>query len=183
MGKTNSSLASKTLGPNYHEKRNYHYARGMDGKDEVKCTKRPTQEVIAYMKRPDIWPTYHGFGGAFEMDVNKYFDFLGCQDNSTGACPYETFDLALDVGANTGVFIERMLTRHWAKNYIMVEANPDAAKGYLNYRWTQNETWLKSWFDEMAQNAPPVRIRPDSRMPRLHVLNYAISNTTQGEPL
>ena len=43
--KTNSSLASKTLGPNYHEKRNYHYARGMDGKDEVKSPTVQSNEV------------------------------------------------------------------------------------------------------------------------------------------
>jgi len=48
------------------------------------CTKRSPAENLAYLKRADVWPAYHGFGGSFEMDTLKFYDILGYDSDITG---------------------------------------------------------------------------------------------------
>jgi len=76
---------------------------------------RTPEEYVQYMKEPKSWPAYHGNGGAYELDVLKYLDVLGCRDNSTGKCQSTTFDLVMDLGANIGYFTEKLTLRNFGK--------------------------------------------------------------------
>ena len=51
------------------------------------------------MKQEDTWPSYHGWGGSYELDTLKLLDSLACHDGS--GCPEKMFDLAIDLGADS----------------------------------------------------------------------------------
>jgi hypothetical protein len=80
------------------------------------------------MKQEDTWPAYHGWGGSFELDTLKLLDVLSCKGAD---CPEHTFDLALDLGANTGYYTEKLTTRDFAKNYVLVEAHIPDLNGFV----------------------------------------------------
>merc|ERR1719424_2754959 len=87
------------------------------------------EENFAYLTHADVWPAYSGYGGSYYLDIHKHVDILiqmlGCRDGSK-ECEgkVEPFDLALDIGANFGHITAKWAVRHFAKDYIMVEANP-----------------------------------------------------------
>lgn len=120
------------------------------------CTMRTPEEYVQYMKEPKSWPAYHGNGGAYELDVLKYLDVLGCRDNSTGKCQSTTFDLVMDLGANIGYFTEKLTLRNFGKNYIMVEANMETVQASRT-RWN-NEAFKTRWF---AQQVPKPAVIPN----------------------
>jgi len=107
------------------------------------CTKRSAKDNFAYMIHKEVWPAYHGNGGSFEMDVQKHWDVLA---RINGLQPHlPVFDLAIDLGANTGLITERMTMRRFAKDYIMVEAFPNL-KQYFDTRFG-NEDWRRRFLD------------------------------------
>jgi len=132
------------------------------------CTKRTATENLAYMKDPDIWPAYHGNGGSFELDVSKYMDLFASppdSDNSSQAA----FDLVFDLGANTGYYTEKMTTRSFGKNYVMVEANP-VTEELLVQRWGDTE-WKNRWFSEQTTK---------QGLPDFEIIPAALSNHSKG---
>lgn len=129
------------------------------------CTKRNASENLAYMKMQEVWPAYHGFGGAFELDIAKIFDTLGQPALSGNA---GGFDLAIDMGANTGYYTEKMTIRKFAKNYIMIEAAPSTVD-ILKTRWG-NDAWLQRWFTEQ------VSLPEGEPRPNFEIINQALSN-------
>lgn len=151
------------------------------------CTKRKPEDNVAYMKQEDTWPAYHGWGGSFELDTLKLLDALSCKGAD---CPEHTFDLALDLGANTGYYTEKLTTRDFAKNYVLVEANPAFATDLKN-RWESSE-WKDKWFSEQTTNLgetwkKEARQNGDTEekdrrtVPEFVVFHQAISNNTEGE--
>ena len=138
------------------------------------CSQRSAADNFAFLTRQDVWPVYHGFGGSFEADLQKYTDLLGCQDNSTGACPYHPFDLFLDVGASTGEATENMLKRHLARDYILVEANGELVQNRLQTRWG-NRDFVSKFLNALASKGPAVRRRPDAPRPRFSIIEATAS--------
>jgi len=133
------------------------------------CTNRPPWENVAYMKQPDVWPAYHGRGGSSELDILKLADVLACDGNAN--CT-ESFDLMLDLGANYGYYTEKLTLRKFAKNYIMIEANPNAAQGLKDT--FGNQSWRHTWFTEQ------VRQKSDDLVPDFEIINQALSNHSDG---
>jgi len=134
------------------------------------CEKRSPEENVAYMKQNDTWPSYHGWGGSFELDTLKLIDSLGCKDAS--GCPEKMFDLAIDLGANTGYYTEKLSVRNFAKNYIMIEANPRYANA-LRERWG-TDSWKEKWFTDQVKQ-PNGNAYPD-----FEIINHALSNHSEG---
>jgi FkbM family methyltransferase len=135
----------------------------------AECTKRSAEENVAFMKQPDTWPAYHGWGGSFELDTLKLLDVIACKN---GVCPPKAFDLAIDLGANTGYYSEKLTVRNIAEHYIMIEANPLLAD-VLRSRYN-NKTWKESWFTEQ------VNLEDHGDMPDFLVINHALSNHSEG---
>jgi FkbM family methyltransferase len=138
-------------------------------RDAHTCTKRPASENVAFMKRPDVWPVYHAFGGAYELDTLKYIDLLGCQSSHCSG----SFDLMFDFGANYGYFTEKVSVRNFAKNYIMIEANP-VIVDTLRDRWG-NATFTEAWFAKQARSTD------SDDVPKFEIINQALSNHSEGE--
>lgn len=134
------------------------------------CTKHTPNDNFAYMSSVEMWPAYHGWGGSFEIDVMKHVDVLGTLLRQDGRA--EPFDLVIDIGANSGFITEKLTTRHFAKNYILV----DAFKGLLDMFQTRlgNETFKQRWFAEQV----PQRL--GAEVPNLEFLNVAVSNVSGG---
>jgi len=125
------------------------------------------------MKQQDTWPAYHGYGGSFELDVSKYFDILGqCHPDSGRDCNESPFDLLLDLGANTGYYVEKFTVRNFAKNYILVDGKQGAVD-LLNERWGNSE-WRSRWFSEQ------VRLKDGTAMPEFEVITAALGNNSGG---
>ena len=141
---------------------------------EHHCSQRSAADNFAFLTRQDVWPVYHGFGGSFEADLQKYTDLLGCRDNSTGACPYHPFDLFLDVGASTGEATENMLKRHLARDYILVEANGELVQNRLQPRWG-NRDFVGKFLNALSSKGPAVRRRPDAPRPRFSIIEATAS--------
>lgn len=135
------------------------------------CTPRSPKDNVAYMKQPDAWPAYHGRGGSFELDIYKFLDLLACRSDDT-SCKQRPFDLLFDLGANHGYYTEKLTLRNFAKNYVMVEANPVTTQ-ILNSRWS-NATWKETWF---TQQVP----KTSDKNPDFEVVNQALSNHSKGE--
>ena len=150
------------------------------GSDEHHCSQTDAVDNFAFLTRQDVWPAYHGFGGSFEADLQKYTDLLGCKDNSTGACPYHAFDVFLDVGASTGEATESILKRHVARDFILVEANSDLVQRRLQPRWGSPD-FVGQFLDAYASNGAAVRRRPDSPRPRFDVVEAAASRAAGHE--
>ena len=144
------------------------------GSGEEQCSPRSAADNFAYLTRQDVWPVYHGFGGSFEADLQKYTDLLGCRDNATGACPYHPFDLFLDVGASTGEATESMLKRHVARDYILVEANGELVQNRLQTRWGSRD-FVSKFLSALASKGPAVRRRPDAPRPRFSIIEATAS--------
>ena len=144
------------------------------GSGDDQCSQRSAADKFAFLTRQDVWPVYHGFGGSFEADLQKYTDLLGCRDNSTGACPYHPFDLFLDVGASTGEATENMLKRHLARDYILVEANAELVQNRLQTRWG-NRDFVSKFLSALASKGPAVRRRPDAPRPRFSIIEATAS--------
>lgn len=140
---------------------------GAQKKSEI-CTKRKAEENAAYMKDPKSWPAYHGWGGAFELDTLKFMDALACHESP---CPEKLFDMVFDIGANTGYYTEKLTVRNFAKNYVLLEANPRTA-AVLEQRWGQ-ETWRHGWFTGEV---------PDkgAEAPQFEIITAALSNHSDG---
>lgn len=127
------------------------------------CTKRNVAENLEYMKLQEAWPAYHGFGGAYELDVHKIFDTLG---------QHLIFDIAIDLGANDGYYTQKMTVRRFAKNYILIEANHDHVD-VLQSRWG-NKTWRHRWFTEQLS------LPEGEPVPHFEIIHQALSNDTGG---
>lgn len=139
----------------------------MERKAPPACTKRTPSVNLDYMTLQEVWPAYHGYGGAYEIDIHKIFDVLA--SSGSQAAP---FDVAFDIGANTGYFTEKMTTRTFAKNYILIEANP-LVVDTLRSRWN-NSDWKKRWFAEQ------VHPRSTLQVPNFEIIHQALSNSTGG---
>jgi len=134
------------------------------------CTRRSVASNLAYLRRSDAWPAYHGWGNSFLLDSLKFVDVLGCQDNTTGSCSVEPFDLVLDIGAGVGEFTERLTTRNFAKDYVMIEGNPVSAK-LVDKRFF-NPVWRSRWWTEQVPH------RDADEPVNFHVLRYVLGNKT-----
>lgn len=134
-----------------------------------RCTKRSPEDNVAYMKRQDAWPAYHGWGGSFEIDTLKFMDALACHGPN---CSANTFDLAFDLGANSGFYTEKLTVRSFAANYIMVDANPENEQ-ILQSRWG-NQTWKHDWFTKQ------MRQKTDALIPKFEIMGHALSNNDNG---
>jgi FkbM family methyltransferase len=75
------------------------------------------------------------------------------------------------LGANTGYYSEKLTVRDFAKNYVMVEANP-ANVEILQRRWGDNK-WKEVWFTKQAPHKGPA--------PEFEIVNQALSNHSKGE--
>jgi len=133
------------------------------------CTERSAAESFEYLQQKSTWPAFHGHRGSFELDTLKYIDLLGCRPSSTTGCTEPAFDVVFDIGANTGYFTEQLTVRHFARNYILVEANDVTAK-VLNDRWTSN-SWKRKWFLEQ------VPVMQYNFTPNFEIHTAALSNT------
>jgi TusA-related sulfurtransferase len=133
------------------------------------CTKRDPKENFEYMKNSAAWPVYHGWGGAFEMDVHKHWDVLGRLLRKEGN-PF-SFDLVVDIGANSGYVTEKLTTRRFANNYILVEAYK-GMKDLFDTRFG-DEGWRRRWFSEQVPSE-------ESEIPRFEFLNFAVNDHTEG---
>lgn len=102
-----------------------------------------------------------------ELDTLKLIDLLGCHGKN---CTEEPFDLMLDLGANTGYYTEKLTVRNFAKNYIMIEANP-STKDVLQRRWGDEE-WKNVWFTQ--------QVTKSGRAPHFELINQALSNHSKG---
>jgi len=120
------------------------------------------------MKHPDSWPAYHGWGGSFELDTLKFLDLLACKGGKE--CPETTFDLVLDLGANTGYYSEKLTVRKFGQNYLMIDANTKTTD-VLKDRWG-NDEWRKAWFTQQV----PI----DGKVPDFEILTFPLSNTSGG---
>lgn len=102
-----------------------------------------------------------------ELDTLKLIDSLGCHGKN---CTEEPFDLMLDLGANTGYYTEKLTVRSFAKNYIMIEANP-TTKDVLQKRWGDKQ-WKHDWFTQ--------QVTKSGRAPDFELINQALSNHSNG---
>jgi len=147
----------------------------------VSCTDRSPEESLRFLRRPDVWPAYHGWGGSFELDTLKLLDVLGCRDNSTGECPTTPVDIFLDLGGDTGHFTEKLTVRKFAKDYVLIRGNRVAAD-VLKSRWA-NDTFVKTWFEEQVPQhsmlQAEVAFQP-VHAASFEVLNYVLSNVSSG---
>jgi len=134
------------------------------------CTKRDAHENFAYMTSSAVWPAYHGWGGSFDLDVQKHYDVL--QKVLHEHSRFEPFDLVIDVGANSGVITEKLTGRSFARNYILVEAYP-GMKQLFDTR-LGNENWKQRWFSEQVPQ------RKGTQMPALEFLNFAVNSESKG---
>jgi len=134
------------------------------------CTKQDAHANFAYMTSPEVWPIYHGWGGSFDLDVQKHYDILHRVLRQPGR--FEPFDLVIDVGANSGVITEKLTARGFARNYILVEAYK-GMKTLFDTRFG-NEDWKKRWFSEQVPQ------REDAQVPQLEFVNFAVSSKSEG---
>jgi len=122
------------------------------------------------MRLQETWPAYHGLGGAFELDTLKYLDVLACHGQP--GCPEKTFDLMIDLGANTGYFSEKVSVRRFAKDYIMIEANPWTTVT-LQERWGDTN-WTQRWFHKQVGQ------KETEKVPQVEIMAQALSNHSHG---
>jgi len=124
------------------------------------------------MVHPEVYPAYHGFGGSYEVDVQKHWDVLSVIH---GVHPRLTpFDLVIDLGANSGAMTERLVMRRFAEDYIMVEAQPPLQIMFASR--LGDPEWRKHFLAEQATAWPGAV----SFEPSFEWLNYALSNETGG---
>jgi len=137
------------------------------------CTNRAASENIEYLKAQNSFPAYHGYGGAFEVDIHKVFDVLSqilAPTLGQRWVLHGAFDVVLDLGANAGFYTEELTARRFAKNYILVEANPSFVNT-LRARWG-NETFKQRWFTQQ------VNLQASDPIPQFEIINQALSNAT-----
>jgi len=134
------------------------------------CTKRTPQQNVAYMTLQETWPGYHGHGGAFELDTLKYLDLLACHGRPD--CSEKSFDLMIDLGANTGYFSEKVSVRRFAKDYIMIEANPLTTQ-VLRNRWG-NTSFKQAWFTQQVAQ------KKEDQVPEFEIMAQALSYRSGG---
>jgi FkbM family methyltransferase len=105
------------------------------------------------------------------MDTLKFIDLLACpHDDRSCLAP---FDLSIDLGANTGYYTEKISVRNFAKNYVMIEANPSTSD-VLEKRWG-HRGWRSAWFSKQ------VTLKSGQDTPDCLILTQAISNHSKGE--
>lgn len=138
--------------------------------DEKSCTKHTANENFAYMTSPEVWPIYHGWGGSYDLDVQKHYDILHTALHQEGR--FEPFDLVIDVGANSGVITEKLTARNFARNYILVEAYP-GMKTFFESRFG-NADWKQRWLSEQVPS------RKETQVPELEFLNFAVNSKSEG---
>jgi len=102
-----------------------------------------------------------------QLDTLKLIDLLGCHGKN---CTEEPFDLMLDLGACTGSYTEKLTVRSFAKNYIMIEANP-LTQDILQKRWG-SKRWKQVWFTQ--------QVTKSGRTPDFELINQALSNNSKG---
>lgn len=134
------------------------------------CTKEDAHNNFAYMTSPEVWPVYHGWGGSFDLDVQKHYDILHRVLREHAR--FEPFDLVIDVGANSGVITEKLTGRSFARNYILVEAYK-GMKTLFDTRFG-NEDWKRRWFAEQVPQ------REGTQVPQLEFVNFAVNSKSEG---
>mmetsp|Transcript_77292 Transcript_77292/g.145752 ORF Transcript_77292/g.145752 Transcript_77292/m.145752 type:complete len:546 (-) Transcript_77292:30-1667(-) len=136
------------------------------------CSKRSGPSNFAYMTHQQVWPAYHGIGGAFAIDVQKHWDVLGRLEYIQPHLP--PFDLAIDLGANWGLMTESLVERRFAKDYILVEADP-GLKGVFDSRFG-NADFAHRFSSEMAATWPDAEVLD----PHFEFHTFAISDHSGG---
>jgi len=145
----------------------------------VTCTSKPWAENYAYLTHPDVWPVYHGFGGSFYLDLDKIFDVLihtlGCNDAACNSPASRThpFDLAIDIGANTGGMTEKIAVRSLAKDFILIDADP-GYKGLFYESKLGNSAGSENFY-----NAHMLKFE-GARPPKFEYMAFVVSNQTIG---
>jgi hypothetical protein len=122
------------------------------------------------MSSVEAWPAFHGKSGSYELDVTKHLDIIGTLLRQDGRP--EPVDLVIDIGFNSGFITEKLTTRHFGKNYILVEA----FKGMLDLFKTRlgNATFKEQWFNQQ------VPAKSGAVIPDFEFLNVAVSNQSGG---
>jgi len=139
------------------------------------CTKHESHENFAFMTSPNVWPAYHGWSGSYELDVQKHLDVLRTALRHDQTWPdnrAEPFDLVIDIGYNSGYITEKMTTRHFATNYIVVEAYVGMLKMFQTR--LGDETWKQRWFTEQIPE------KTGAQVPQMEFLNYAVNSASGG---
>jgi len=146
----------------------------LEGGGAKTCTKRPAASNYAYMVHPEVWPAYHGLGGSFELDVQKHWDILAQLISVQPGLP--PFDLAIDLGANSGLVTERFVMRRFAKDYIMVEAAPNLKHDpFFESRFGKAE-----WRDSFVLEQSTKRAGDVALEPKFEFMNFALSDVSGG---
>lgn len=139
--------------------------------DSKKCTKRDAHENFEFMSKPEVWPAYHGWGGSYELDEQKHMDILHTiLANRNGNV--EPFDLVIDIGANSGYLTEKYTTRHFGKNYIMIEAY-EGMKRLFDMRFGDKD-WKHRWFSDQVPR------KEGARVPDFEFLTLAVASESGG---
>jgi len=134
------------------------------------CTKSRPKDNFGYMSNAAVWPAYHGWAGSYEIDVMKHVDIIGTLLRQAGRA--EPVDLVIDIGANSGFITEKLTTRHFAKDYILVEAYQGMLRMFESR--LGNAEFKQRWFAEQ------VPARPGSKVPNFEFMNIAVSNRSGG---
>ena len=83
-----------------------------------------------------------------------------------------SFDLVIDVGANSGYITEKLTARHFAKKYILVEAY-HGMRTFFESRLGDG-AFKQRWFTEQVPELP------GKELPELEFLNFAVNERTDG---
>jgi len=127
--------------------------------DFAACTKYAPAANFAYMTHPDVYPAYHGVGGSFELDLQKHWDLLSYLLGFREAEPnHPPFDLVIDLGANSGLVTERLVSRRFAKDYILVEASPPL-RDLFNTR-LGDPFWQQKFLSEQSMRQGAAEFKP-----------------------
>jgi FkbM family methyltransferase len=122
------------------------------------------------MTSPEVWPAYHGWGGSYDIDVQKHFDILETVLRQEGRA--EPFDTMIDIGANSGFITEKLTARHFARNFILVEAYK-GMKDLFDTRFGNTE-FNQRWQNEQVSKAE------GAQAPEFEFLNFAVNDKSQG---
>jgi hypothetical protein len=141
---------------------------GDDDDSSETCTKRSASKNYRYMVHPEVYPAYYGFGGSYEVDVQKHWDVLSVLNGFHPVLP--PFDLVIDLGAGSGLVTEKLVMRRFAQAYIMVDIQSPAdnlfARRFGDPKWRDN-------FVAEATATWPGAVNFD---PRFEWLNYEMSD-------
>jgi hypothetical protein len=138
---------------------------------DQRCTKRTAVENLGFMTNPTMWPAYHGWEGSYELDVHKHWDVLHSLLREDGRI--EPFDFVIDIGSDNGYVTEKLTTRKFARNYVMIDAFEGMRRSF--YARLGNDLFRLVWLEEQV---PKVR---GSQDPEFAFLNVAVGSRSGGQ--